>query len=409
MKILMINHFPLAGSGSGTYTKNLAVHLAEMGHEVAVLLPENTEDFEEVSWVRLIPVYFTPEDGSAAPEGALPFNFPCFTTHPRSTQTFGDLSEEQLSAYISAFRAALKKEIDEWQPDLIHGQHVWILSSLAADFDVPLVLTAHGTDLVGYDAWPKFRSYAEKAMTACRKVISISRDNMKLLEERFPEDAGKIIMMRNGYDPKVFLPMALSREEVLSPYGLPKEDYEGKRIVVYAGKLTYIKGVDVLLKAVQEYEEAHPAVLTLIVGDGEEWDNLHALAEELGLSSLRFLGNVDQQELCRLYNIADLSVTPSRKEAFGLVALEAMACGIPVVATRQGGLPDFVTDEVGRLVDNEDPEGITRAVLTLLAREDRTDTTRWRRKIADYARRNYAQDTVMRELVDLYEDCLTWR
>ena len=72
MKILMINHFPLAGSGSGTYTKNLAVHLAEMGHEVAVLLPENTEDFEEVSWVRLIPVYFTPEDGSPAPEGALP-------------------------------------------------------------------------------------------------------------------------------------------------------------------------------------------------------------------------------------------------------------------------------------------------------------------------------------------------
>ena len=87
MKILLINHFPLAGSGSGTYTKNLAVSLARLGIQVTVILPENTEDFTPVPGIRLVPVYFTPEDGSEAPEGALPFNFPCFTTHPRSTKT----------------------------------------------------------------------------------------------------------------------------------------------------------------------------------------------------------------------------------------------------------------------------------------------------------------------------------
>ena len=112
MKVLLINHFPLAGSGSGTYTKNLAVHLAERGHEVAILLPENTEEFDEVPGVRLRPVYFTPEDGSSAPDGALPFNFPCFTTHPRSTMTFGDLSSAEFSNYMEAFNRVLQEEID---------------------------------------------------------------------------------------------------------------------------------------------------------------------------------------------------------------------------------------------------------------------------------------------------------
>ena len=63
MKILMINHFPLAGSGSGTNTKNLAVQLAAKGHEVTIVLPENTTDYEEIPGIRLHPVFFDPEEG----------------------------------------------------------------------------------------------------------------------------------------------------------------------------------------------------------------------------------------------------------------------------------------------------------------------------------------------------------
>ena len=109
----MINHFPLAGSGSGTYTKNLAVHLAELGHEVSVILPENTLSIDPLPGVQLHPVYFTPEDGSPAPSGALPFNFPCFTTHPRSTMTFAELSEPALEMYKEAFRRAIAEEMRE--------------------------------------------------------------------------------------------------------------------------------------------------------------------------------------------------------------------------------------------------------------------------------------------------------
>ena len=157
MKILMINHFPLAGSGSGTYTRNLAVHLRDAGHEVCIVFPENTEDYARIEGIRMHPVYFTPEDGSDAPEGAASFNFPCFTSHPRSQLTFADLDEEMMQEYTEAFQDAIMDEAAAWHPDIVHGQHVWILPYLAMDTEIPMVLTAHGTDIMGIDKWPDLR------------------------------------------------------------------------------------------------------------------------------------------------------------------------------------------------------------------------------------------------------------
>ena len=416
MKILMINHFPLAGSGSGTYTKNLAVHLAALGHEVSIVLPENTDKYERIPGIRLIPVFFTPENASDeekasysgyglpgnSMENPLPFNFPCFTSHPRSTMTFNGLTEEQLKQYTDKFRRVIAEEIETNRPDVIHGQHVWILPALAVGFGVPLVLTAHGTDLMGYDKWPELRPYAQTAIEACSTVISSSRDNCALIEERFPEQKDKIVMMRNGYDPTVFYPESVSRHAVLAKYGLKPSSYEGKKIVSFAGKLAHFKGVDVLLNAVKLYEDREPATLTLIVGDGDERAKLHKQAKDLELKSVGFLGNVNQQALRQIYNIADVSLIPSRREPFGLVALEAMACGTPVIATNQGGLPDFVNDSVGALVEPEDAVELAEAIIRVLRRGDQPGAAEWRKNIADYARKHYAQDTIMRELEDVY-------
>ncbi len=412
MKVLMINHFPLAGSGSGTYTKNLAVHLAALGHDVCVILPENTTEYERVPGIRLRPVFFTPgdqltDDWSEAEgktiEDALPFNFPCFTSHPRSITTFADLTEAQMKQYTHAFTKAIDEEVAENKPDIIHGQHVWILPALAVHNGIPMVLTAHGTDLMGYDKWPELRSYAERVMEACKYVISISKDNCELLNERFPNDKDKVVMMRNGYDPGVFYPEDLTREEVLGDYGVSPEEYAGKKIVSFAGKLANFKGGDILLDAAKIYEDQEPATLTLVVGDGDERDKLHAQAKDLALKSVRFLGNVNQQALRRLYNIADVSLVPSRREPFGLVAIEAMACGIPVIATNQGGLPDFVNDSVGALVEPENAQDLAETIIATLKREEQTDMDSWRKEIASYARTHYAQDMIIKELDTLYK------
>ena len=398
MKILMINHFPLEGSGSGTYTKNLATQLAKLGHEVCVILPENTVDIPQYEGARLHPVFFTnPDDPTATDAGALPFNFPCFTTHPVSVMAFKDLSPEQMKGYLAEFQQALNEEVRSFQPDVIHGQHVWALPSLAAGYDVPLVLTAHGTDLMGYDKWPDLRHFAETAMDAACKVICISADNEQLVREIFPQHASKIVRMRNGYNPDIFYPQELDRAQVLGSYGL---DYTGEDLVLFAGKMTRFKGIDILMEAAATYEKERPNAMTVLAGDGEERANLEAQAAELGLQRVHFIGNIAQDELARLYCVADIDLVPSRREPFGLVAVEAMACGTPVVATNQGGLPDFVNDSVGALVAPEDAADLARGIVDTLDRA--LANPAWRADIAAYASGHYSQAVIIRELDELY-------
>lgn len=403
MRILMINHFPLEGSGSGTYTKNLATQLVKLGHEVCVILPVNTVDIPQYEGVRLHPVFFTnPDDPTATDAGALPFNFPCFTTHPVSVMAFEDLTDEQMEAYLAAFKQAIDEEVRDFAPDIVHGQHVWALPSLAADCGVPLVLTAHGTDLMGYDKWPEMRHFADTAMEACKKVICISADNEKLVLDIYPQYADKLVRMRNGYNPDIFYPRVLDRAEVLGAHGL---DYQGEDIVLFAGKMTRFKGIDILMEAAATYESACPNALTVLAGDGEERPNLEAQAKGLGLSRVHFIGNVAQDELARLYNIADIDLVPSRREPFGLVAVEAMACGTPVVATNQGGLPDFVNHEVGELVNPEDPADLARGIQETLERA--LGNPAWRDDIAAYASGNYSQAVIIKELDALYREVLS--
>ena len=400
MRILMINHFPLEGSGSGTYTKNLATQLVKLGHEVCVIMPENAADIPQYQGVRLHPVFFTnPDDPTATDAGALPFNFPCFTTHPVSVMAFADMNPEQLKAYLVAFQQAINEEVRAFEPDVIHGQHVWALPSLAAEVGVPMVITAHGTDLMGYDKWPELRHFADTAMEACEKVICISADNEKLVREVFPQYADKIVRMRNGYNPDIFYPRVLDREEVLGRFGI---DYKGENLILFAGKMTRFKGIDILLDAAATYEEERPNAMTVLAGDGEERANLEAQAEELGLKRVHFIGNISQDQLADLYCVADIDLVPSRREPFGLVAVEAMACGTPVVAANEGGLPDFVNDSVGMLVEPENPADLARGIVETLDRALASGA--WRADIANYAEVNYSQAAIIRELDALYRE-----
>jgi len=234
-------------------------------------------------------------------------------------------------------------------------------------------------------------------MDAACKVICISADNEQLVREIFPQHASKIVRMRNGYNPDIFYPQALDRAQVLGSYGL---DYAGEDLVLFAGKMTRFKGIDILMEAAATYEKELPNAMTVLAGDGEERANLEAQAAELGLQRVHFIGNIAQDELARLYCVADIDLVPSRREPFGLVAVEAMACGTPVVATNQGGLPDFVNDSVGALVAPEDAADLARGIVDTLDRA--LANPAWRADIAAYASGNYSQAVIIRELDELY-------
>ena len=249
MKVLLINHFPLEGSGSGTYTKNIALHLRKRGHEVCVIFPENRPVLM-LPGIRMFPVMFS---AGKASWSSLPFNFPCFTTHPQSRTTFADLSSGELAQYLTLFSSVLRQAVREFQPDVIHAQHAWCLSWLASLCDIPLVVTIHGTDLMGCRKWPLFRGFAEKAIAGSAKVLAISQDNRDLALSVLPSCANRLLLLPNGYNEDIFYPEEVDRESLFDSLGLP---YRGEYIVLFAGKLAEFKGVDTAIFATLAQKES---------------------------------------------------------------------------------------------------------------------------------------------------------
>ena len=174
-------------------------------------------------------------------------------------------------------------------------------------------------------------------------------------------------------------------------------------ILLFVGRFVAYKGVDVLLRALDGV-----AATTLLVGDGPLRSVLEAQTRELGLSRVHFLGEVSDTELTALYHAADLFVLPSvtRQEAFGVVQLEAMACGVPVVSTNlPSGVP-WVNqhDKTGLVVPPGDVDGLRRALRALL-----TDRPR-REALGRYARERVDREFTLTRMAQLtsrlYRDVL---
>ncbi len=393
MKILLINHFPLEGSGSGVYTMNIAKSLLQKGHEVCIIMPENKTDYKKPieGGIKCHPIYFYDQEKI---KGQLPFNFPCFTTHPRSVYNFFDMSDEDLLLYTTAFDKAIQEEIVSFSPDIIHVQHIWILSSLACKYDLPVVITAHGTDILGHEKSNRFHKYTMDAVEKCKQIISISEDNKKLVLKNFPNVEDKLVLMRNGYDERVFYQKEYDRKEVLDSLNI-QGNY--KNIVCFAGKLTHIKGVDLILEAAKIYENKD--TLTLIAGNGELFEELNQLKDRLHLKNVYFLGNQDQDTLRKIYNISDVSLVPSRYEAFGLVAVEALACSTPVIATNVGGLESIIVKDVGMITPTNNSLKLAENINKILKKELHFN----RNAIAIYAYKNYSQSLLIDQLIKIYQ------
>ena len=248
---------------------------------------------------------------------------------------------------------------------------------------------------MGYNENNKYHSYAYKAAEGCQKIIAISNNNKQKLNKIYGKYKDKIIMMPNGYNPELFYREKYSKEELLKFFSINKK-YDN--IICFAGRLVPNKGVDILLNSAKIYERDN--VLTLIVGDGSEYASLNLLKEKLGLKNVVFVGNQDAEVLRKIYSVSDICVVPSREEAFGLVALEAIACGTPVIATNQGGMVDFVTKDVGTLIERENVEKLAEEINKILDGERNFDKD----YLQDYAKNKYSQEILMDKLLKLYED-----
>lgn len=384
LNLLIVTAFPVHGAGSGALVTTQATSYVKEGHNVHIITANNRSDFPKVEGVDYHLVPFTAETESPEViDGQLPFNYPMFTTHTESTATFWNLSLDQIKAYEDKFRQAMQDEIETFKPDVLHGQHNWLANAIATEFDIPIVVTIHGTDLMGYkrskaalkdimeqlkdktlsperiaalkaeaDKYIHFAEMAKKSANGSHKVIVISEDQKQQFCELFPEAADKVELVKNGYTPEKFHVMEnVDKEAILggltsdrTPDGKIPTDYDN--MALFVGKFADFKGIDVLLDAAKKYEGACKAEgkkpLTIIVGTGALEADLKAQADRLELENTHFVGLQTPDVIRPLQNLADVSLIPSRSEPFGLVVIEGTACGHPVIGTNSGGIPDIM-------------------------------------------------------------------
>jgi len=271
--------------------------------------------------------------------------------------------------------------------DLIHS-HYWLSASvartLAARWGVPRIQMFHTLGLVkrevmdeDIDGESDVRVEIERqAIQESAAIVAASEIELAELRDLYGADPARVRIIPCGVDPMVFRPMrqADARDR------LGRDQCE--RIVLFVGRIEQIKGIDVLLRALGllflRRPDLRSDVCLLVVGgaldpqdDAPETEKIHELRrlvhEHRMEANVNFVGSLDQDRLALYYAAADVCAVPSLTESFGLVALEAMACGTPVVGTRVGGLQTLIEHgESGLLVPAGDDEALAAAIEQLL-------------------------------------------
>ncbi len=274
-----------------------------------------------------------------------------------------DLAKEQLPSVLAEFGDAVVDHIKNDSPaDVLHANY-W-LSGLVGhrikhELDLPFVSTFHTLAKVkaeGGDLEPEWRERAEAEIIGCADAICVScTEEERQFRRLYGEPAGKIEIVAPGVEHAFFAPgdRACARNAIDLPLGSP--------VLLFVGRIQPLKGPDVAVRALAELQR--PDAMLLIVGGAsglegaDEMQYLQALISELGIEGqVRFVEPQPHHILSTYYRAADAVIVPSRSESFGLVALEASACGIPVVASAVGGLLTLVDHgATGFLVPDRDP------------------------------------------------------
>ena len=244
-------------------------------------------------------------------------------------------------------------------------------------------------------------------------VAAISTEQVEAFLGVFPEfPRERVVLSPNGYNQTVFRALTepsdvyADRAQVLAGFTTQPPEGTGRMpgpaappdgfdaVVAFCGKFADWKRLDALLRAAAIYEQADRRILTLVIGSGphETQVQMHDLADELGLRRTAFLGPRPQDELAVLFNCADVGCFPSHREPFGLVFIECMACGTPVIGADSGGPRDFVTPAVGHLVpETDDTQELARSLAEAIERSLDED---WKQTLgpaaASYAQANFS-------------------
>lgn len=338
------------------------------------------------------------------------------------------LAKDRQATHLGDFVAGVEHfaEAKGLRYDLIHS-HYW-LSGLAAldlraSWGVPVVQMFHTLaamkNRVAFDAEeaesPLRLESEARLLREADCVVASTQAELAQFQWLYHADVRRVVVIPPGVDTSRFYP--ISPDEAKEYIGVPCE----KNMLLFVGRIQRLKGIDTLLEAIALLSQQGalariPLCVAVIGGDpdgdpermSEEMSRLTALRSALGIEDIvTFLGKRDQDTLQYYYSAAVAVVVPSHYESFGLVALEAMACGRPVVASETGGLAFLVRDgETGFHVPTGDAQALADRLRRLL--EDEVLRSRLGRQAAEYAR-GYAWPLIADQILSLYGTLLKKR
>ena len=378
--------------GMSIYIRELSAELGKQGHQVDVFTrahdPMDSEIIEVGQGVRLI--------------------------HLRAGEV-KDIHKTMVYSYLDDFASNLEdfRRSCGLRYDLIHS-HYWLsgcVGRLMKElWQVPHMMMFHTLGAVKNAASmegvePDIRIKRERGMVqACDRIIAATEQERTDLINYYHAPPGRIAVVPCGVNLELF--RSMDKELARCYLGLDE-----RRTILFVGRIEALKGIDDLLRAMACLQDYRGIRLVVVGGDEQsqpELDGLRNLAYSLGIGdSVDFIGMVDQQELPYYYNAADVCVIPSYYESFGLVALESLACGTPIVATRVGVIESlFERHNAGYMVDDHEPSHLAEGIINVLS------TTGLRSKTAEESRAVVACFSwmdVARDIDDQYQTILGCR
>ncbi|MHA1595228.1 MAG: glycosyltransferase family 4 protein [Candidatus Baldrarchaeia archaeon] len=381
MKIALCSDWYSKVGGISSHIRELAKSLSKRGHDVTIITVKKVEEAEDTNHhnVRVIRV-----SGAVIP----------------GLKILSPLS-------LSDVKDALLGE----KFDIIHVHHAFIPISLysvsvASKYGIPSVLTAHSLGVAheNHYLWRFLRVFMypiRKTLENVNRIITVSEAVRRFMKHLLP-DYERFVVIPNAVDIEEFKPNK-SKEELRRELCLPIDN----PIILFVGRLVVRKGVHVLLDAFRSVVKEIPDARLVIVGKGMLRDYLEYKAKAYGIErNVDLRGYVDRENLVKLYMAADVFVCPSIfAEAFGIVIIEAMAAGKPVIATRVGGIPEIIDDGIdGILVKPHSVRELSDAIIWLLNDKSRLEAMGMnaREKVEE----RYSWDRVVHRVVEVYEEVM---
>ncbi len=248
----------------------------------------------------------------------------------------------------------------------------WLVKKVSPSTEI--ILLAHGIEV-----WRELRSWKKHFLRKDCRIWAVSSYTAGVLKERHDIPPERIQVLNNGLDPFFSVPEIKERpDQLVYKHGILKSDPILFTLTRIASTEGY-KGYDLVLEVLPEIIRVHPTLLYFIAGqaDPEEQLRLEVMIEALNLeNNVVLLGYIPEDKVSKYYQLSDVFIMPSRKEGFGLVFIEAAACGTRVIAGNQDGSSDaLLQGRLGTLINPQDKTGIRNAIIKSLSDSD-TDGSR---------------------------------